>query len=113
MKKVLSVLLVIVILILMFALSFGLELGGLHIRGFFAKEKANIQRDVFKNNKSYVEGMVKDLAKSKKEFSLAKDDLEKKAIVNYVLDVFANFDEENIENVSLKRFLINIREGNY
>ncbi|MCG8474237.1 MAG: hypothetical protein MI784_01955, partial [Cytophagales bacterium] len=69
MKKVLSVLLVVLILFATFALCFGVELAGLHIKGFFAKEKANIERDVFKNNKIYTEGMANDLAKYKLELA--------------------------------------------
>lgn len=111
MKKVLAVLLTIVILVAFFALCFGLELGGLHIRGFFAKEKANIQRDVFKNNKIYTEGMASDLAKYKLELAREEDPVARKAIIEFITDKYADFDIDKLENEQLRFFLIQIMNG--
>ena len=74
-------------------------------------ESASIQREKFKENKSYVEGMISDLGKYKREYEKATED-EKRGIVIFIQGEFANFDAELIDNDSLYSFLMDIRNGN-
>jgi hypothetical protein len=80
---------------------------------FFGKRDASIKREIFKENKSYVEGMVADIAKYKFEMSTEKDSVTKKAIAEMVNDRFANFDIDKIEDLSLRKFLQDVRNGKY
>lgn len=75
------------------------------------KERANIKREVFKEGKSYVEGMIEDLSSYKREFERTDDISEKEQIANMIDAEFSNFDANKIENASLYNFLMDIRNG--
>lgn len=75
------------------------------------KERANIKRDIYKESKSYVEGMVEDLSNYKREFERTDDISEKEQIANMIDAEFSNFDINKIENQNLYNFLIDIRNG--
>jgi len=100
---------IILVIVLLVALSFGTGILDLKYYEFFGTRKANVERKIFKENKSYVEGMVNDLAKYKFELSQTEDEIGQKAIKNMIRDRFANFDVNNIENYQLQNFLIEVR----
>jgi hypothetical protein len=78
------------------------------MKSFFKSKFQNVERETFKNTKSYSEGMVKQLAKYYSEYSKA-DNVEKQVITTVIKSDFANFDESKIESTKLRNFLINIR----
>ena len=69
------------------------------------KAHADVDHEVFKENKSYVEGALQDLSNYKHQWTIAKTQDDKLAIETVVRDQFANFDQNNIENPQLLRFL--------
>ncbi|HSQ89776.1 hypothetical protein [Romboutsia sp.] len=79
----------------------------------FGKQKANIERDIFKEGKSYTEGMIEDLSNYKREFERTKDINEKEQIANMIDAEFANFDANKIENGTLYQFLMEIRNNTW
>lgn len=81
--------------------------------GTIGKERESVKREVFKESKSYVEGMIEDLSNYKREFERADDVSEKEQIVNMIDSEFSNFDITKIENQNLYNFLLDIREGNW
>ena len=87
-------------------LLFGLELLGLEWTKFFKPRRENIERKVFKQTKSYVEGKIQDLARYKAEYDKTEDQLDKSAIEQKIINEFANFDESKIEVISLQNYLI-------
>jgi mannosyltransferase OCH1-like enzyme len=99
----------ILIIALLIGIAFGSGLLDLKFYEFFGVRKANIQREIFKENKSYIEGMISDLSKYKYEYEMETDEVAKMAIANLIRDKFANFDSSNIESSGLKQFLIQIR----
>jgi hypothetical protein len=76
-------------------------------------QQANVQREIFKENKSYIEGMASDLSKYKFELETEKDEVAKKAIVEMIRSKYADFDINKLQDSSLQRFLRDIRGGNY
>lgn len=72
-----------------------------------ATESAN--RNIYKENKSYVEGMIKDLSSYKNQYELSENDKEKTALKARIINDFANFDINKIENIGLQNFLIEMR----
>jgi len=76
------------------------------------KNDAEVNREVFESGKSHVESVARDLAKAKREIAEEKDEVAKKAIVNYINDTYANFDASNLEDSSLRQFLKDCRNGN-
>lgn len=111
MKVILICLLIVVIIV---GLMFGTGVLDLKFFGWYAPQKANIQREVFKNTKSYNEGMARDLAKIKAELQKEKgaEGLSaRKALVEQVVEDYANFDATRLEVASLRLFLENIQAG--
>jgi hypothetical protein len=70
-------------------------------------ESAN--RNIYKENKSHVEGMVKDLSSYKMQYELTYNEKEKQAIRSRIINDFANFDLNKIDNVGLQNFLVEMR----
>lgn len=74
---------------------------------------ANVDRMIFKETITYNEGKLDDLAKYRLEMSQTDDPVERAAIQEYVVSVYANFDETKIENRDLRDFLEDCRNGVY
>ena len=99
------------VIALLVALTFIFGWFGVGYTKTVEKAQINANREVFKVSKPYVEGMVSDLAKYKYELTTEKDSTARKAIIDLIIDKYGNFDESKIENVSLRNFLINIKNG--
>lgn len=112
MKQIISYVL---IGVLVFSLLVGLGFATGKLDNIFlktiTKERMDIKRENFEHNKSYVHGMVEDLARYKLELARTEDETERKAIINYIIENYSNFDGEMIENESLKKFFYNVMEG--
>lgn len=78
---------------------------------YFGTQQANIQRDIFKENKSYIEGMAQDLAKYKYELETEKDETTQKAIKEMIRGKYADFNIDNLQDRNLQQFLRGIRGG--
>lgn len=96
------------IIILITIVMFGLEFAGIEWSKFFAPKKANIEREVFENTKSFTHGKIKELAKHYKEYSESDSD-DKQIIKNIIREDFADFDKEKINTQKLKSFLTEMR----
>lgn len=79
--------------------------------GLIGVKKADVKREIFKHNKSYIEGHIQDLLRYKLDYELAKEEDEKKAIAFHIRHNFANFDESYIDNQELVEFLQKIKRG--
>lgn len=76
------------------------------------KNANDIDRKVFESGTAHVESVARDLAKQKKELAETKDEVSRKAIINYINESYANFDASNLEDSNLRQFLKDIRNGN-
>jgi hypothetical protein len=92
---------------------FGLEWLGLEWYGFFAKKKADIEREVFEESKSHVKGTIQDISDRRMEYLEADSETAKKAIMEYIRTSYTNFDADKIDNDTVKRFFIKCMTGNY
>lgn len=86
-----------------------LAVGGFGYRYF----STNADRVIFKESVAYNEGKLDDLAKYRLEMSQTDDPVERAAIQEYVVSVYANYDESKIENSDLREFLEDCRNGEY
>jgi len=78
--------------------------------------EANINHEIYKNNTSYIEGQIKDLADYKKEYDdyiRAEDEEAAKAVIQYIKDDFSNFSSKKIENKNIRAFLEDVFKGLY
>lgn len=108
MKTFFGIIVTILSIGLFLALCFGIQFGGLKWDGFFAKEKANIERQVYEESKSYSHGKAQSLAKHYQEYMKAGS-ADKAIITNVIRMEFGNFDENKLTNVTLRSFLISVR----
>jgi|WetSurMetagenome_2_1015567.scaffolds.fasta_scaffold76845_2 hypothetical protein len=75
---------------------------------FWGVRKANVQREVFEQSQSYVEGKRQDLIKYHHEWVNA-DSSSKKIIENTIRNSFSQFDENQIKDTELYDFLKRIK----
>ena len=89
----------------------GTALGLLHMKVFEPKRQ-NIQREIFENTQSYVEGKRQEAIKDYKEWLLADDPSSKKALENLAAHKFANFDHvKYLEVGPVKTWVHNCKNG--
>ena len=80
-------------IVLMIALAFAMELGGLKWKEFFAPKHADVERKVFKRTRSFNEAKVQELARYKRQYDQAEDAESKGLIRSTVNSTFADYDE--------------------
>lgn len=102
----------VVALLLFIGVIWGFTHFDLFYQQVFAPKYADIKRETFEHSKSYVHGMVNDLSDYKREYERTSDPDEKEQILNYIDSHFANFDAELIDNSTLYKFLLDVRNGN-
>lgn len=107
----LGLLAIIVGVLVLLALVFGLNTAGLKFKERFGVQNANIERKIFKENKTHIEGMASDLAKYRHELSQEKDETAQQAIKDLIRSKYADFDINKLQDYSLQQFLREIRGG--
>lgn len=78
----------------------------------YKKWKVDKDREIFKNSVTYTESAASFLADSYAQYNAAEDDIEKKAIREYVRMRYPNLDETEIENEKLRLFYNKCIMGN-
>ena len=68
------------------------------------KEQKNAEREVFKSSTAYTEQAASYLAKAYKEYNEADNDVDKMAIMEYVIVRYPNLNTESIDNSKLRAF---------
>lgn len=101
------------ILVLVLVLAFGLEWLGIGWKGFFGPKHEDVKREVWEQTKSRVEGAVQEISKRRLEYIRSNDEIEKKAIAEYIRSSYANLDPEDINDPAIRRFFINCKDGKY
>ena len=97
-----------VVLILILSLSFGAEHLGLAWNGYFKPKHESVERDVFKQTRSYTEGKIQDLAKLRLQYLQADNQEDKDAIRVTIIHMFAEVDK-SIFSTELAMFLTQMR----
>lgn len=105
------IVLVIIIIGGLIGLSFGLGWLNVGYKNTVGVASANADRNIFKENKSYDEGMARNLSKLKSELFAEKDKTIRKALVENIEETYANFDSTRLEVPSLREFLEDIQSG--
>jgi len=103
MKYLMYGLLAMIIIVIIAFFTGGLDLA---VTKFFGVRKANIQREIFEQSKSYTHGKIQDLAKYYEEHQTSED---KQSIESLIKMNFSDFDANKINALKLRQFLINVR----
>jgi len=83
-------------LVLLIALAFVMELGGLKWKRFFAPKHENVRREVFKETRSYNESKVQDLARYRLQYQQAETAAKKEAIASTIRIMFADYNANDM-----------------
>ena len=88
-------------------------IGGLAFtyKSIYKKADVNLDREIYETSTSYVKGMADDLAKYQYELKMEKDETARKAIIDMIIDKYADFDESQLKNKDLRKFLNDVRNG--
>jgi hypothetical protein len=96
-------------IILLFAISLGLDYGlNIGWYGFVAPKKENIRREVFENTNSYIRSKNQALLKYYQEWKKA-DEIDKQSLSEVIRMEFANFPEDKVQSLKLRSFLEEIK----
>ncbi len=112
MKTAVAVVLGLLVLGAMIVFAFGAEFGSLKWQGYFAPKHAAVDREVFKQTRSFTEGKLQELTKYRLEYLREKDSTAKEAIASTIRHQFADFDANHLTDAELRSFLADIRSGN-
>ena len=93
--------------ILLISLSFAFGWVDVFSTKTVGKAKQNVQREIFEQTQSYVEGKRQEALKYYREYTKSDED-GKQAIKEIVAQSFANFDEEKL-NGKVKLFVYNCK----
>lgn len=88
-----GVVLVVLLVIIFAAIGFG-----------YKKFAVDANREIFKHSIAYTETAANFLAKEYQEYNKAETDVEKTAIMQYVINRYPNLDMDEIENKELRLF---------
>ncbi len=83
---------IVLLLVAIIALAFTLELGGLGWKKFFAPKHAAVERQVFKETRSFNEAKLQELVRYRLEYMRSDDPTEKGAIAATIRMSFADYD---------------------
>lgn len=73
---------------------------------FFGPKRAKIERKIFEESPSYVQGKITDLSNYKLQYETVKDDQSKEIIKNVIKEQFSSFNEKNLDDYPrLRSFL--------
>ena len=104
---------IIIGIIIVIIISIAIGFGSGYIQALYNRtagvEIESSKREIYKENKSHVEGMIKDLSNYKMQYEKAESEKEKNAIKSRIVNDFANFETSKIDNEGLQIFLEKMR----
>lgn len=92
------------------ALQFTLNIAGLEWYRFFGEYQRNVERDIYENNKSFVDSKLDTLSDRWLEYKQANSS-NKQSICKATLMEFQDFDPIKVKNNELRRWLKNIQRS--
>ena len=102
-----QIILGLLVLVLLIGLAFVFELGGLEWKKFFAPKHAAVEREVFKETKSYNESKLQDLARYRLQY-LKADGSDREALASTIRHMYADYDRNKLP-AELASFLYKVR----
>lgn len=95
-------------LVLLLSVSFVLTTFGLEWERYFGKYERSVERDVYEENKSYVDSKLDTLSDRWLEYKRASGK-DKSSICQAVMMEFQDFDADKVKNDGLRRWLLEIQ----
>ncbi len=99
---------VVFLIIILIALAFFMEIGGLKWKEYFAPKHEAVRRKVFKETRSFNEAKLQELSRLRFEYIKEKDKTTKEALKFMIRHNFADYDEDKLPQ-ELRDFLHKIK----
>jgi hypothetical protein len=112
MYKIKIILSAILIIALLIGLSFATEMGNVWWQRFFGEKYENVERDVWENTNSRINGATQEINKRMIEFKSAGPG-EREAIAQYLRGSYPDLDPNKINDPVIRDFFRKIKYGNY
>ena len=96
------------VIVLLFGLSWAVEGNDFFLYKFFAPKRANVERQVFENTQSYVQGKTEYLSRLRYEYSQAEGN-QKAALKQLILSEASTVDNSKLP-VDLQGFIAQLKE---
>jgi len=93
-------------IIILAIIVIGFSWGNIAWLNYFGVKTANAQREVTLHSRPFTAGMKQDLLKYMGDWNKAKTDVDKSAIEYTVQQMFAEYDENILDNGPAKEFLM-------
>ena len=93
----------------LFFLGWAIQGNDYFMFSFWKPKYENVNRHIFENTESYVDGMNKELSSLHLQYKQAQTDLEKNAIKITIQSDFANFPSEKVNDYTLRAWLDEIK----
>lgn len=77
----------------------------LEFRSFFGKKSANIEREIFEQSTSYIQGKRQEASRLYLQYSRAQTDEDREAILGIIPIQFANFNEDEHLDGEIRSFI--------
>lgn len=101
---------VVVGFVILFAVAFFSAGSDFAIYKFWAPKRANVEREVFTNTNSYIQGKTDNLSRLRFEFQSTKDDGQKAALRTLILSEASNVDTTKLP-ADLQGFIAGLKEN--
>lgn len=103
----------ILILVLLILVAFLFATGVIELKflEYFGIRRANVEREIFLESQSQVQGAIRDLANYRREYNQTDDEQEKNAIAQLIVNRLSHVELDQIPDQELRIFLQDIRAG--
>ena len=85
--------------------------GSFYVYKYFAPKYKEVEREVWENTPSRVEGVIQDINTRLLEYNSAEDELEKKAICEYIRNSYPDITPDEIDDYTLRNFFQKCKYG--
>lgn len=112
MKEVLKIIgIFILIFIILTATLFATGVIELRFLEYFGVRRANVEREIFLESQSQVQGAIRDLANYRREYYQTEDEQERGAIAQLIVNRLSHLELSQVPDQELRIFLQDIRAG--
>ena len=95
-------------IVLLYSLAFGMTWIGIEWRGFFGPKRAIVERNIYEESPSFVQGKILDLSRYHHQWRKAEPD-EREALEALIRQQMVQLDPDSIRDEELRRFYVSIR----
>lgn len=110
MKDVVQLILCIAVIVV---IGIAFVFGGFYVEKFFKNEDVKIDREIYKNSSTYIDGVENTINNLKAQYEMVDNEPDRQAILSQIKNELSGFDLENFKNQKLRTFSEDVLDGRY